>query len=151
MKRIALMLSLVIMFGFATVNTYAQDAAGTTGAANNAITGSESTAVVTCMQNAVGTRDLAIITALDTYSTAVKAAITARTTNLKTAWAITAKKDRRTALLGAWSTYKKAVQDARSAFKTARQTAWSTFATSAKACKPTKTQDFTNQAVDGNL
>jgi hypothetical protein len=149
MKKIALVLSLVIMFGFAVTGVYAQDATGAT--AGSTVTGSESTAVIICMQNAVGTRDLAISTALDNYATAAKAAITARTTALKTAWAITAKKDRRTALLAAWTTYKKAVQTARSAFKTARQTAWTTFATSAKACKPTKTQDLTNQAVDGNL
>jgi hypothetical protein len=152
MKKIALILSLVMLFGFASVNVFADDTAGVTGATTgNTVAGAESATVVTCMQNAVEKRDTSIGTALDTYTTAAKAALSARTTALKAAWAITVKKDRKTALTTAWTTYKKAIQDARSAFKTGKKTAWDTFKTDSKACKPTKTQDNTNQSADNNL
>lgn len=155
MKKIALVLSLIMMFGLASVSVYAEDTVPPTGnteqQTGKGLTDAESAAVVTCMQTAVETRDTAIIAAFDTYTTTVKAALTARKDALKAAWAVTNKKDRRTAIMTAWSTYKKALQDARAALKASKKTAWDAFKAASKVCKPTKTQDMTNQSADNNL
>jgi hypothetical protein len=155
MKKIALILSLIMMFGLASVSVYAEDTVTTTGtveqSTGNGKTGAEVTAVVTCMQTAIEIRDTAIIAAVDTYATAAKAALTARKTALKAAWALADRTERRTAIKAAWDTYRKAIKDARTAFKTSRKTAWDTYKSDAKACKPTKTQDMSNQSVDNSL
>jgi len=124
---------------------------GVTSLSQTSTIGAEASAVVTCMQTAVETRDVAISKSVDTYATAAKTAISARTTALKTAWALTDRKERRTAIKTAWMAYKQAIKDARTAFRTAKKTAWDTFKTDSKACKPAKTQDMTNQSVDNNL
>jgi hypothetical protein len=156
MKKIALVLSIIMMFGLASVSVYAEDTVTTTGteqsAGNNGgLTGAELTAVVTCMQTAVETRDTAILAAFDTYATTVKSALTARKDALKAAWAITDRKERRTAIMTAWKNYKTAIKDARVALKTAKKTAWDAFKAASKVCKPTKTQDNSNQSVDNSL
>lgn len=141
-----------MMFGLASVNVYAEDTTGTTGGTPELLTtGAETTAVITCMQTAVETRDTAIIAAFDTYSAAVKSTLTARKTALKAAWAIADRKERRTAIMTAWKDYKTAIKDAKSALKTAKKTAWDAFKAASKVCKPAKTQDMTNQSADNNL
>jgi len=153
MKKIALVLSLIMMFGLASVGVYAEDTAGTgnTEQSGNGLTGAEAAAVVTCMQTAVETRDTAIISALDTYAATAKSALTARKDALKAAWAIADRKERRTAIKAAWDTYRKAIKEARSTFKASRKTAWDTFKAASKVCKPAKTQDMSNQSVDNSL
>lgn len=155
MKKIALVLSLIMMFGLASVSVYAEDTVITTGnteqTTGSNLSGAEVSAVVACMQTAVETRDTAIVAAFDTYATAVKSALNTRKDALKIAWAITDRKERRTAIMTAWKNYKIAIKDAKSALKTSKKTAWDTFKTASKACKPAKTQDNSNQSVDNSL
>ncbi len=58
-----------------------------------------------CMQNAVLKRETAIASALDAYYNAEKAALTARTSALNSAWGIADRKARRAALKSAWKTF----------------------------------------------
>ncbi len=87
-----------------------------------------------CAQTAVGNRETALITALDTFSASAKSALEARKTGLVSAWGIAVAKDRQTARKSADSTYKSSMKSANEILRSARKTAWSTFNTEIKKC-----------------
>lgn len=104
-----------------------------------------------CMQNAVGKRDDAIVTAIGSYSSAATSALQARRDALKAGWALTGK-DRRTALKTAWSNFAKAQKQARQTLKSAQKSAWSVFYTDRKACGPgSASEDNGTEANDSQL
>jgi hypothetical protein len=107
--------------------------------------------MVTCVQNAVDTRDTAIMGAIDAYATSVKAALSTRKDALKAAWAIPTAKDMKAALKTAWANYGVAAKAARTALNTTRKSAWSTFATARKACKAPASIDNAGSGADANL
>ena len=82
---------------------------------------------VSCIQNAIDSRDNAVIAGIDAQSASVKSAIQTRTASLKAAWAQADKKARRDALKAAWDANRKAIKASRESFKTARKAAWDKF------------------------
>jgi len=106
---------------------------------------------VTCIQQAIDTRDSALSTAVDAYATAVKNALSARQSALKSAWALTNKKDRQAAIKNAWLDYRKAIKKARKDLGTARQNAWKDYYSSKKSCKVMEGEPYGGQGADANL
>lgn len=90
-----------------------------------------------CVITAVEKRDNAIIAATDTFSAAVKTALTTRRDALKTAWGLTDRKERRAALKAAWKAYKDAVVKARKDLNAAKRAAWKQWDKDRRACKGT--------------
>jgi len=107
--------------------------------------------VVTCVQTAIETRDVAIVAAVDKYATAVKLALTTRKDALKAAWAMTSAKEARTAIKTVWAAYKMALKDARKALKTDKKAAWDKFRTDRKACKAPNEVDNSSEGMDSQL
>ena len=95
---------------------------------------SKKTLNVACIQSAIETRDNAIISAVSAHTSAQTAALVARKTALKSAWAMTDQKSRRSALRDAWKAFSGTSQTARKAFRAAQHTAWQQFNASRKAC-----------------
>ena len=107
---------------------------------------------VVCMQTAVDKRDSSVISAWDTLSAAIKSALSARQSDIKTAFGITDKKARKTAIRDAWKTHSKAARDARSAFKSARELAWKTYYADRRACgQAAVSDDSSNKSLDNSL
>ncbi len=105
-----------------------------------------------CIQAAVEKRDTAIISALDTYSAAIKTALMTRKNALVTAWGITDKVARRAALKAAWKNYRDSVRTIRKTFRDAKHASWRQFTADRKACKVTPiAEDSTGQGVDETL
>jgi hypothetical protein len=91
---------------------------------------------LTCIQDAITTRDTALVAAYDTFSATVKNALTTRTGALKTAWAKSTMPEIQTALKDVWRAYRKSVTDARIALRKAKMAAWETFHTEKMTCFP---------------
>lgn len=87
-----------------------------------------------CVKTAVGVREDAIMSALNTFNASLTAAHTARKTALQAAWDETERSDRRSAMRAARKTFKTSAREARNAMREARKSAFDTFKTSAKAC-----------------
>jgi hypothetical protein len=122
--------------------TYAEETTG-------ALTSDE----LTCIQNSLTTRDSALSTAYDTYTTAVKAALSARTELLKSAWAEGSTSEIKTALSSAWQTYKRSLLSARITLRRAKVAAWKQFRTDRTTCLTgNKTEiDTTDMQSDAQL
>jgi len=103
-----------------------------------------------CMQNAVEKRDSAVISAVDAYAAAVKAALQTRKDSLKAAWAITDKTQRNAALKAAWAAFNGTWKNARQALNGQKKAAWSAFKADAKTCKQPGA-DASGEKGDGNL
>lgn len=107
---------------------------------------------VSCIQAAVEKRDTSLIAAFDAYANAAKTALSARTSALKTAWAISAAKDRRAAIKQGWKKYSDSLTAARRTFSAAKKTAWQQFNAERKACGPAASKDdTTSSGADTNL
>lgn len=89
---------------------------------------------ISCVSTAVGVREDALLSAWNKFDDAVTAVLTARKSALISAWALTDRSARRSAVKEAWSTARKDRKSATATYKSERKTAWSTFKTSAKAC-----------------
>lgn len=87
-----------------------------------------------CMASAVEKRDSAMITAVDTYHSAVTAALKTRKHALKSAWGISDPKARKNALTAAWITFNGTFKKADRALKSSRKTVWRQFGAERKAC-----------------
>lgn len=94
----------------------------------------QTTVDLVCMQNAVVAREDAIIAALDTYHTNVKAALTTRRDALKAAWTISDKDTRKEAIRKAWSDFKGTWKKERKALNEAKRAAWKKFNETGKTC-----------------
>ena len=93
---------------------------------------------MTCMAEAVETREDALIAAWDSFNTATKAALETRKDALEDAWNQDTSKSQKKASIAAWKAWKKASKEAHAEFKTDRKAAWDTFKTTAKStCKVT--------------
>ncbi len=103
-----------------------------------------------CMQGAIEKRDSAIISAVDAYAAAVKAALQTRKDALKAAWAITDNARRNAALKAAWAAFNGTWKNARQALNEQRKAAWSAFKADAKACKQPGA-DASGEKMDGSL
>ncbi len=107
---------------------------------------------IACMQQAIEKRDTAIISGLDAYYAVTEASLQTRKETMKTAWAITDVKERRTALKDAWKTYRETIKIARNSFKTAKKSAWQQFYADRKTCGTAGTSDDpANSSVDNTL
>ncbi len=105
-----------------------------------------------CVQNAVSKRDTAVGSAFDAYYTAEKAALTSRTSALSSAWTITDRKARRTAIRTAWKNFQTASKSVQKTFRTAKKTAWDTFTTDRKVCgKGAASEDPTGRGIDDKI
>ncbi len=105
-----------------------------------------------CMQSTVDKRDSALITAVDTFGTAVKTALQTRKDALKAAWGNTDVKARRSAIKAAWNTYAATSRDARKALSNSRKGIWKQFYADRKVCGPTAaTEDNTSEGADSQL
>ncbi len=87
-----------------------------------------------CMQTAVGTRDDAIIAALEIFHANVKTGLTARRDALKAAWAITDKDARKEAIKKAWAEFKGTWKNERKTLNDSKVASWKTFQESRKTC-----------------
>lgn len=99
-----------------------------------------------CMQNAVVTRDTAIIAAVNVQSTSWVKALEVRRDALKAAWAMTDAAARKTAIRDAWMHYRNTRKEIREKFRGDRKAAWTQFKTEARACNGSDagTQDDDN-------
>ncbi|MBI4034184.1 MAG: hypothetical protein HY378_01395 [Candidatus Brennerbacteria bacterium] len=89
---------------------------------------------VFCVRSAIDKRDNAIISAANTFHALVTSALQTRINALKSAWANTDEKARKTALKTAWSAYRDATKKARRDLQSARKAAWKQYETDRKAC-----------------
>ena len=90
----------------------------------------------TCMQTAIDTREAALMAAFDTFTTDVKAALTARKSALHDAWGQSDVATRNTDIKNSWKTWKSAHKEAFKDLKTARKSAWDAFKGTVKTtCK----------------
>ncbi|MEI7498116.1 MAG: hypothetical protein WCK11_02435 [Candidatus Falkowbacteria bacterium] len=104
-----------------------------------------STINVICIQTAVEKRETALLSAFDVYASSTKAAISARSAALKTAWTLSDRKQRRQALTTAWNNFRKAQSKANAALKKARLQAGKQYEADRKACgKSLAAEDVAN-------
>ncbi len=93
---------------------------------------------LSCMSEAVETRETALATAWDGLDEDVKAALAKRKTALIAAWDIDNTADRGKAIRSAWTAWKADKKAAHTAFRSDRKSAWETFKKTAKdECKVT--------------
>ncbi len=105
-----------------------------------------------CMVTAVGTRDTAIMGALDKYSASLKTDFQTRLTALQSAWNLTDTKARAVALKTAWSAFNTSSKTDRKTYNTARKAAWTQFKTDSKTCKvPVSNADSVGASVEAGL
>lgn len=103
--------------------------------AQTAATGAKPKTDFACVQTALDKREDAIITSVDAYQAAVKAALSARKAGLHDAWGLSTGKQRQAARNTAWAAYRTSIKAAQASMKTSRTAAWNAFGTDAKACK----------------
>ena len=89
---------------------------------------------VACVQNAVGAREDATMSALTAYNSAVASALSVRKTEIVAAWAQTNFTARMSALKAAYEKYRAAVKTAHTTLKNAQKAANETFKTAMKNC-----------------
>jgi len=87
-----------------------------------------------CMQTAVEKRDNAMITATDKFSVAVKSALEKRRDALKSAWGLTDRTARRTAIKKSWSDFRTDHRKATTDFRKERRVTWQQFVKDRKSC-----------------
>lgn len=105
---------------------------------------------LTCMVNAIETRETVIIAAWEKYTAAIKTALETRKSSLKDAWGQTDKQKRREGRNNAWNEYKKARIAARKEFEKERRAAWLQFVKDRKACRG-QWEDTSNESKDTAL
>jgi hypothetical protein len=131
MKKSKRILGIFTISGLATMATVGTVFAQT---ATTTDPGTATSTQVTCIQNALDKRENALITAHDTYSAAVKAALTNRLTALKVAVAQTDKKIKVDKRQLAYKAFRTEVQTANTALRNSKNTTWKNYQSDAKAC-----------------
>lgn len=148
MKKIALFLLTAFAAGaFLTLPIFANESGEAAARAPKSL----SAETVACVQAAVEARDTAVIAAMDTFSSSVKTALTARKDALKAGWALPTLKDVRAALKIAWAAYVKSFREARQTLKDDKKTAWDAFKSALKSCKGVEKIDSAGSNVDAGL
>ena len=89
---------------------------------------------VACFQAAIEKRDTALIAAVEANRNAIVSALGVRKEALKSAWNLTDRKERRTAINAAWNNWRKSMRTARVEMNKAKKNAWNTFYTEREAC-----------------
>ncbi|OGG65091.1 hypothetical protein A3I99_03960 [Candidatus Kaiserbacteria bacterium RIFCSPLOWO2_02_FULL_45_11b] len=87
---------------------------------------------LSCMQDAVSTREDGIAAAFTTFNEDVEEALAARKTALVAAWGIEDKVERSKAIKTAWADWKTAKKAAHTELKAERKQVWADFKTTAK-------------------
>ncbi len=87
-----------------------------------------------CVRTAVAKRESALLSAWNTASSSQSTAYTTRALALDTAYQITDKTARRTAIENAWKAWMTSSEDARKTRQTSHKSAWDTFKTDTKTC-----------------
>ena len=103
--------------------------------AQNTNKGANQATMIACVAGAVATREAAIQSAFSAFSTSMTSAFTKRASDLATAWTLTDKTARDTAIKSAHATFKDSSSTAKKTYNTVRQAAWQQFSTARKACK----------------
>ena len=101
-----------------------------------------------CLQTAVQTRENTIITTWSTFSSALSAAHTSRSSALFTAYGSSDAATQRTAIKKIWSDFKTADKNARTALKASRKDAWMTFKADVKKCKGSAKDESAGESMD---
>ena len=139
------------LVGSALLASIAVPALAETSATSTPPVSTKKTINVECIQNAIEARDSAIITAVAAHASAQAAALTARKTALKAAWAMSDQKARRAALRDAWRIFDTASRTARRSYRDAQNAAWKKFNTDRRACGTGVSDDPGNQGHDSQL
>jgi hypothetical protein len=106
--------------------------------------GANQTTMIACVAPAVATREAAIQSVFSTFSTSMSSAFTKRASDLATAWTLTDRTARDTAIKSAHSVFKESSRTAKKTYNTARQSVWQQFSTARKACKAPATGENTS-------
>ena len=111
-----------------------------------------SAAKISCVSNAVNTRESALVSAISTYTQSVNSAYSARAAALQQAYSQTPGQSViKKAVRSAWATFSAAMKSARSGWQSARKSAWATFGSAVKACKaPTVATDAGNAGAEAS-
>ena len=110
----------------------------------NSNNGANQATMIACVAPAVATREAAIQSAFSTFSTSMTSAFTKRASDLATAWTLTDRVARDTAIKSAHATFKGSSSTAKKTYNTARQAAWQQFSAARKACKAPATGENVN-------
>ncbi len=105
-----------------------------------------------CIQDAIETRDTALIDALSSYHAAAKTALETRIAELKSAWEQPKGTYRKADIKDVWTEYRIDLRNARKEFKLDKKVAWDVFKKAKAACKGVQVSDDTgNSAADTTL
>lgn len=97
--------------------------------------GTNQATIIACVAPVVATREATIQSAFSTFSTSMSSAFSKRASDLATAWTLTDKIARDTAIKSAHSVFKDTSSTAKKTYNTARQGAWQQFSIARKACR----------------
>jgi hypothetical protein len=130
-----------VVFGASSVSAHSGNDNGTHHATGTKAT-STKTVDLTCMQTAVNTRESAVGAAYTKHATHITNALTARKNALNSAWGMSDKTARNTAIKSAWKTYRDSKMSSRKDMNSARKSAWTEFKKTAKTdCKEVVPKD----------
>lgn len=100
---------------------------------------------ISCVQATIEKREQSLIAAHQAFNTSIVQALTARSENLKSAWAKGDTKERRTAIKLAHSTFKSTQSGAHQAMRTARTNSWNAYESEMRACGVPNTGESPSQ------
>jgi hypothetical protein len=101
----------------------------------------ETSSGLECIQDALETRDEAIMDAFDTYHTSAKAILQTRITDLKSAWEQPKGTYRKADIKDVWTTYRNELRAARKEFKLDKKVAWDAFKKAKASCRGVQVSD----------
>ena len=101
---------------------------------------------IACVASAVNAREVALDSAISTYTQAVNSTYTTRAAALQQAYSQTAGQGViKTAVKTAWTNFTSALKSARKGWQTSRKSSWATFKSAVKTCKaPSVATDASN-------
>lgn len=106
---------------------------------------------VACVQAALTKKDNAVISALDAYNAAVKAAMETRKNAYIAALAISDKQERAKAMVNAFTAFKKAKTEAKDKYKESIKSVFDAYRLDLKGCKVEMGQDLNTSEADTDL
>lgn len=89
---------------------------------------------LSCMQQAIATRESTLVSAFASYASTVQSAYQIRQSALQSAWAIQDKDQRQSSIKNAWSSFKSTTKSAKTTIRTQRKNAWKNFRDTRKTC-----------------
>ena len=104
---------------------------------------------ISCVAAAVTAREIQLTAGIQTYTQAVNAAYSARSSALQAAWANTTTSAVNAGVRVAWTAFRNAMKTATSTWKGTKQGAWKQFNSAEKTCKvPAASTDAANQSLE---